>query len=105
MSLQKPNITGIGRSSYGSDRQWYRLRGWFIAVNAFSIACRCGKSSRGAAPHAHLSDGCIDLVLVHACSRFDFLHFLLMMSRSAGPTTLIAGTETDVEDESVETSR
>nr|VZI06186.1 unnamed protein product [Spirometra erinaceieuropaei] len=59
---------------------WKSVTGSFIAINAFPISCRCGKSPQGPAPSAHLGDGCLDLVIVHKCSHHQFLQYLILMA-------------------------
>ncbi|VDD80600.1 unnamed protein product [Mesocestoides corti] len=64
----------IGRSP------WRVTTGRFVAVNAFLISCRCSKSPWGPAPSAHLGDGCLDLILVRRCSRYQYLRYLLYLT-------------------------
>uniref|UniRef100_A0A183SIE1 CERK_C domain-containing protein n=1 Tax=Schistocephalus solidus TaxID=70667 RepID=A0A183SIE1_SCHSO len=66
---------------------WKSVTGSFIAINAFPISCRCGKSPQGPAPSAHLGDGCLDLVLVHKCSHYEFLQYLILMANARAPGT------------------
>ena len=63
-------IERFNRSSMTEPR-WQTVRGQFTAVNWFLIRCRCRYAIDGPAPAAHLGDGCCDLVIVRACSRFD----------------------------------
>ncbi|KAL4656770.1 ceramide kinase-like [Arapaima gigas] len=64
-----------------SDREeegkWQVIRGKFLAINAASMSCACPRSPKGLSPAAHLADGTTDLILVHKCSRLDFLRHLL----------------------------
>ncbi|KAH8861312.1 Ceramide kinase [Schistosoma japonicum] len=59
---------------------WHTIRGTFLAVNAFVQSCRCARAVCGPAPWAHLSDGCLDLVLVHKCSKVQFIRFLMRIA-------------------------
>lgn len=65
---------------------WQSVTGSFVAINAFTISCRCAKAPLGAAPSAHLGDGCLDLVIVHKCSHRAFLQFLVLLSSLKKPT-------------------
>ncbi|XP_076447595.1 ceramide kinase-like isoform X2 [Babylonia areolata] len=56
---------------------WPKVSGKFIAINAVSVSCRCGLSPEGMSPFTHLGDGCIDLILVMACSRLNYLRHLV----------------------------
>ncbi|XP_053718428.1 ceramide kinase isoform X1 [Synchiropus splendidus] len=56
--------------------RWVKIRGRFIAINAASMSCACPRSPQGLSPAAHLADGTTDLILVHKCSRLDFLRHL-----------------------------
>ncbi|CAH1784406.1 unnamed protein product [Owenia fusiformis] len=58
------------------DDAWRRVRGKFLAINSFTMSCRCEKSPEGVAPCCHLGDGCLDLVLVHETSRIDYIRHL-----------------------------
>ncbi|KAL2102260.1 hypothetical protein ACEWY4_001428 [Coilia grayii] len=61
----------------GHKDVWRVIRGKFVAINAVSMSCACPRSPKGLSPAAHLSDGTTDLILVHKCSRLDFLRHLL----------------------------
>ncbi|KAK4469692.1 hypothetical protein MN116_007218 [Schistosoma mekongi] len=61
---------------------WHTIRGTFLAVNAFVQSCRCARAVCGPAPWAHLSDGCLDLVLVHKCSKVQFIRFLMRIANN-----------------------
>ena len=77
-------VTRVGalRAVPGKDSSstWRTVRGEFVAVNAFMISCRCRYALEGPAPAAHLGDGCTDLVLVHRCSRYDYIRHLYRCS-------------------------
>lgn len=81
------SVQSVPRSPSWSNQcdpeNWQTVRGSFIAINAFVQSCRCVKAAKGPAPWAHLGDGCIDLVLIRACSRRQFLQFLLRISSSS----------------------
>ncbi|KNC85080.1 hypothetical protein SARC_02708 [Sphaeroforma arctica JP610] len=62
---------------------WEVIEGDFICVNATIMSCRCPKSPNGMSPHGHLSDGCIDLILVRNCNRAQYLAQLTCL---ANPT-------------------
>lgn len=61
----------------GHKGVWRVMRGKFLAINAVSMSCACPRSPKGLSPAAHLSDGTTDLILVHKCSRINFLRHLL----------------------------
>eukprot|EP01134_Creolimax_fragrantissima_P006790 CFRG6790T1 len=63
--------------------QWEVLEGDFLCVNATVISCKCAKSPNGMSPHAHLSDGCMDLIVVRNCNR---AQYLAQLSCLANPT-------------------
>ncbi|XP_076152412.1 ceramide kinase [Alosa pseudoharengus] len=64
-------------SEIGHKDVWRVIRGKFLAINAVSMSCACPRSPKGLSPAAHLSDGTTDLILVHKCSRVNFLRHLL----------------------------
>lgn len=55
---------------------WHHVDGEFKSVMAIITPCRSDQSSVGLAPYGHLADGRIQLVLVHKCSRLQYLRFL-----------------------------
>jgi ceramide kinase len=57
--------------------QWKRVEGKFLGVSGANVSCRCVLSPRGIAPFAHVSDGCLDLILIRKASRFSYLQYLL----------------------------
>ncbi|XP_048356627.1 ceramide kinase isoform X2 [Sphaerodactylus townsendi] len=67
------------KNRHGYDRrdQWKVIRGKFLAINAVNMSCACPRSPKGLSPSCHLADGCADLILVHKCSRFSFLRYLI----------------------------
>ncbi|XP_054845328.1 ceramide kinase isoform X1 [Eublepharis macularius] len=65
------------RHGYDRRNQWHVIRGKFLAINAANMSCACPRSPKGLSPSAHLADGCADLILVHKCSRFNFLRYLI----------------------------
>nr|CDS16261.1 ceramide kinase [Echinococcus granulosus] len=79
-------VTGAeGGEEWGSEERklkggWRVITGDFVAVNAFLISCRCAKSPLGPAPTAHLGDGFLDLILVHQCSRLQYLRYLFHLT-------------------------
>nr|XP_056702460.1 ceramide kinase [Euleptes europaea] len=65
------------RLGYDTRAQWKVIRGKFLAINVANMSCACPRSPKGLSPSAHLADGCADLILVHKCSRFNFLRYLI----------------------------
>ncbi len=62
----------------GTEREgWQKIKGRFVAINGFVMSCKCGKAPEGTASSAHLGDGCMDLVLIHECTRVDYASHLL----------------------------
>ncbi|XP_043569639.1 ceramide kinase isoform X2 [Chiloscyllium plagiosum] len=59
------------------QQQWKVVKGKFLAINSTNMSCACPKSPKGLSPAAHLADGTIDLILVHKCSRLNFLRHLI----------------------------
>ncbi|XP_041347337.1 ceramide kinase-like [Gigantopelta aegis] len=55
---------------------WRKVKGKFVAINSYSMSCRCQMTPDGVSPASHLGDGCIDLVLVSNCSRVDYIRHL-----------------------------
>lgn len=65
-----------------SASRWRYSRGQFTAINAALVSGRCSRTVTGMSPAAHLGNGCIDLVLVRQCSRFDYLRHMLKLASS-----------------------
>ncbi|XP_077984638.1 ceramide kinase-like [Glandiceps talaboti] len=63
-------------------QNWQCVRGKFINVSAAVFSCMCKKSPKGVSPSAHLADGCMDLIFVKHCHRYQFLRYLLRLSTS-----------------------
>ncbi|CAH8515816.1 unnamed protein product [Schistosoma rodhaini] len=94
MSNKREKISNIGieqlhdnqlapsRSSLKPIRNWHTIRGTFLAINAFVQSCRCSRAVCGPAPWAHLGDGCLDLVLVHKCSKVQFIRYLMSIAQN-----------------------
>ncbi|XP_043943199.1 ceramide kinase [Protopterus annectens] len=61
---------------------WKIIRGKFLAINAANMSCACPRSPKGLSPSAHLADGCTDLIVVHKCSRLEFLRHLFRHTSS-----------------------
>lgn len=61
---------------------WLGIQGHFLSVSCALMANRCGRSTAGVAPTAHLGNGLMDVVLVSDCSRRNFLRFLLALANS-----------------------
>jgi len=59
---------------------WQTVRGRFVAVNSILMSCRCRYALKGPAPAAHLGNGCSDLVLIHDCSRLQYVQHLYRCS-------------------------
>ena len=55
---------------------WQHVEGDFKSVMAIITPCRSDQSSSGLSPYGHLADGRIQLVMVHKCSRLQYLRFL-----------------------------
>ncbi|OQR73208.1 ceramide kinase-like, partial [Tropilaelaps mercedesae] len=58
------------------------FQGQLMSLNCSLLANRCSKSQAGFAPRAHLGDGLMDVCIVKACSRINFLRFLAAISNS-----------------------
>ncbi|XP_018649993.1 proteasome subunit alpha 6 (T01 family), partial [Schistosoma mansoni] len=94
MSNKREKISNIGieqlhdnqlapsRSSLKPIKNWHTIRGTFLAINAFVQSCRCSRAVCGPAPWAHLGDGCLDLVLVHKCSKVQFIRYLMSIAQN-----------------------
>ncbi|XP_077194359.1 ceramide kinase isoform X2 [Paroedura picta] len=76
---QLEQLQKLEKDRHGYDRrdQWKVIKGKFLAINAANMSCACPRSPKGLSPSAHLGDGCADLILVHKCSRFNFLRYLI----------------------------
>ncbi|KAA3680504.1 ceramide kinase [Paragonimus westermani] len=70
-------------SIQGCSKGWRTVTGCFVAINAFIQSCRCVKAMAGPSPWAHLGDGCLDLILVHNCSRRQFLQYLIRVANGS----------------------
>ncbi|XP_063952296.1 ceramide kinase-like [Lytechinus pictus] len=68
--------------SSDSSSKWRHVRGHFTAINAALVSGRCSRTVTGMSPAAHLGNGCLDLVLVRKCSRFDYLRHMLKLASS-----------------------
>ncbi|XP_022110720.1 ceramide kinase-like isoform X2 [Acanthaster planci] len=78
LDLQEDNQSLV-QESKGS---WKKVTGSFCAVNA-ALVSGCNRlSPNGIAPSSHLGNGCLDLLLVHKCSRFNFLRHLIRLGNS-----------------------
>lgn len=60
----------------GANSRWQTVRGRFAALNSFLMSCRCRYAPEGPAPAAHFGNGCSDLVIVHDCSRLQYVKHL-----------------------------
>lgn len=59
---------------------WRTVRGCFHSVGGAVISCRNDKAPDGIAAHAHLADGHLNLIMVHECSRPEYLQQLLSLA-------------------------
>lgn len=59
---------------------WDILEGEFRSIMVVVIPCRSNKSTRGVIQGSHIADGRMHLVLVHKCSNWQYLRFLLGIS-------------------------
>ena len=64
------------------------MEGEFKSVMAIVTPCRSDQSSLGLAPYGHLADGLVQLVLVHKCSRLQYLRFLAAIPQAGEADTL-----------------
>ncbi|CAH2278240.1 ceramide kinase, partial [Pelobates cultripes] len=64
-------------SLQNEQEDWKTIKGKFMAVNAANMCCACPRSPKGLSPAAHLADGAADLIVVHKCSRLNFLRHLI----------------------------
>ncbi|CAG9855157.1 unnamed protein product [Phyllotreta striolata] len=62
--------------------KWQTFSGKFFMVSGANISCACARSPKGIAPHAHLGDGMVHLVLVKHTSVLNNLRLLLRLSSS-----------------------
>ncbi|DBA70237.1 TPA: hypothetical protein ACH3X2_012144 [Trebouxia sp. C0005] len=60
---------------------WQHVEGDFKSVMAIVTPCRSDQSALGLSPYGHLSDGRIQMVLVHKCSVLKYLRFLAAIPR------------------------
>lgn len=72
----------VSSDSGDSSSKWRHVRGRFTAINAALVSGRCSRTVTGMSPAAHLGNGCLDLVLVRQCSRFDYLRHMLKLASS-----------------------
>lgn len=70
----------LGAPSGLPQTGWKSVPGPFHVVAGAVISCRNEAAPNGIAPRAHLSDGCVDLLAVRACSRPSYLHHLLRLN-------------------------
>jgi ceramide kinase len=66
------------RARFASD--WRVIEGNFAGIMLVIMPCRSDKSKAGVCKYSHLSDGRIHLVMIKACSRWQYLKFLLKLS-------------------------
>ena len=52
------------------------IKGDFIGVGVYSVSGLSSLAPRGMSPRCHTNDGCLDLVLVRAVDRKEFVRFL-----------------------------
>ena len=64
-----------------NSEEWKVVRGKFVAINAVTMSCSCDLSPLGLSPACHLGDGCLDLLLMSHCSRFQFLRALIRTTK------------------------
>ena len=65
---------------------WQHVEGDFKSVMAIVTPCRSDQSALGLSPYGHLSDGRIQMVLVHKCSVLQYLRFLAAIPRAGEPS-------------------
>jgi hypothetical protein len=65
----------------GDASRWRLWTGEVSSLMVVVTPTRSDKSKAGIVPHAHLSDGRVHLVIVRKCTRFQFLRFLISLSR------------------------
>ena len=63
------------------ETQKREISGDFIAVNCVNLTCRCAKTKYGISPYCHASNGYADLVLVRKTHIFNYLRYLIRLSR------------------------
>ena len=61
--------------------EWKTVEGSFSAVLLACLPCRSDRSASGIAPDRAMADGLASLVRVRACSRLQFLRFLVAVSK------------------------
>ncbi|KAK7476498.1 hypothetical protein BaRGS_00032246 [Batillaria attramentaria] len=71
----------VSAPTFEPDR-WQRIVSKFVTINTLTICCRSPLSPEGMSPNTHLGDGCMDLILVSDCSRFDYLRHLSRIPRA-----------------------
>jgi hypothetical protein len=52
------------------------MKGTYFGVSVMAVSGICDLAPRGQSKYTHLSDGCLDLVLVRTANRDDFLKYL-----------------------------
>ena len=73
--------------------EWRHISGKFVAINLVTVSCRCSLSPLGMSPFTHIGDGCMDLILVHDCSRTDYLrHLIRIPNRNANQVRILQNT-------------
>lgn len=78
-------ITGTdthGSNISSSGNSFKKISGDFIAVNCVNMTCKCAKTKYGLSPSCHTSNGCADLILVHKTSRWNYLRYLIRLTRN-----------------------
>jgi len=75
------------RDRFGNE--WQVVEGEWNGVMLVILPCRSDKSKSGVCKYSHLGDGRLHLVMIKACSRWDYLKFLVRLSKegleSGGP--------------------
>lgn len=61
---------------------WQKVEGNFISINVVAMACKTPATLNGMSPHAHISDGCLDLILVRDCAYPKYLAHLLCLANN-----------------------
>ncbi|XP_071810524.1 ceramide kinase-like [Asterias amurensis] len=77
------NVEAIDLQEVKQEKEvWKKVTGNFCAINA-ALVSGCNRlSPTGIAPSSHLGNGCLDLLLVHKCSRINFLRHLNRLGSS-----------------------
>ncbi len=65
---------------------WQHVEGDFKSVMAIVTPCRSDQSALGLSPYGHLSDGRVQMVLVHKCSVLQYLRFLAAIPKGGEPS-------------------